>query len=66
MNNVINVSKGYIPNLGSLGPLLHVEKFVDGGWVVVGGLDRFSVKLESGPLFNVKDETPSCKIFTLK
>ena len=37
MNNVINVSKGYIPNLGSLGPLLHVEKFVvlgGGGWWV--------------------------------
>ena len=49
MNNVINVSKGYIPNLGSLGPLLHVEKFVDGGWwwwVVGGGWKtKFSVHL---------------------
>ena len=33
MNSLINVSEGYIPNLGPLGPLLHVEKFV----VVVGG-----------------------------
>ena len=31
MNSLINVSEGYIPNLGSLRPLLHVEKFVDGG-----------------------------------
>ena len=39
MNSLINVSEGYIPNLGSLGLLLHVEKFVVGGgwWVVVGG-----------------------------
>ena len=37
----------YIPNLGPLGPLLHVEKFVvvGGGWVVVVEAD-FSVKLE--------------------
>ena len=39
MNHLIYVSKGYIPNLGPLGPLLHVEKFVvvgggGGGWVV--------------------------------
>ena len=36
MNSLINVSEGYIQNLGSLGPLLHVEKFVvvgGGGWV---------------------------------
>ena len=32
VNRLINVSEGYIQNLGSLGPLLHVEKFV-----VVGG-----------------------------
>ena len=32
MDHLINVSKGHIPNLGALGPLLHVEKFV-----VVGG-----------------------------
>ena len=37
MNSLINVSEGYIQNLGSLGPLLHVEKFVDGGWWWVGG-----------------------------
>ena len=39
MNSLINVSEAYIPNLGSLGPLLHVEKFVDGGggWWVGGG-----------------------------
>ena len=37
MNRLIYVSKGSIPNLGPLGPLLHVEKFVDGGWVVVVG-----------------------------
>ena len=39
MDHLSNVSKGYIPNLGPLGPLLHVEKFVvvGGGewWVVV-------------------------------
>ena len=38
MDRLIYVSKGYIPNLGPLGPLLHVEKFlvvVVGGWVVV-------------------------------
>ena len=39
MDPLINVSKGHIPNLGPLGPLLHVEKFVvvGGGWWVVGG-----------------------------
>ena len=37
MNSLINVSEGYIQNLGSPGPLLHVEKFVVGGWWVVGG-----------------------------
>ena len=44
MNSLINVSEGYIQNLGSLGPLLHVEKFV----VVVGGggwKTKFSVHL---------------------
>ena len=48
MNSLINVSEGYIPNLGPLGPLLHVEKFVDGGWVVVvggGWKTKFSVHL---------------------
>ena len=35
MNSLINVSEGYISNLGPLGPLLHVEKFVVGGWWVV-------------------------------
>ena len=34
LGNVINVSEGYIQNLETLGPLLHVEKFVV---VVVGG-----------------------------
>ena len=40
MDHLINVGKGHIPNLGALGPLLHVEKFVvvvgdgGGGWVV--------------------------------
>ena len=43
MNSLINVSEGYISNLGPLGPLLHVEKFVDGGWVVVGGGGRPSL-----------------------
>ena len=36
MKRLIYVNKGYIPNLGPLGPLLHVEKFVvvvGGGWV---------------------------------
>ena len=48
MISLINVSEGYIQNLGSLGPLLHVEKFVvggGGGWVVVVET-HFSVKLE--------------------
>ena len=49
MNSLINVSEGYIPNLGPLGPLLHVEKFVDGGWWVGGGgwwwKTKFSVHL---------------------
>ena len=35
MDRLIYVSKAYIPNLGPLGPLLHVEKFVV--VVVVGG-----------------------------
>ena len=34
---LIFVSKHYIPNLRTLGPFLHVEKFVVGGWWVVGG-----------------------------
>ena len=32
MNHLINVSKGHIPNLGPLGPFLHVERFVVGRW----------------------------------
>ena len=36
MDRLIYVSKAYIPNLGALGPLLHVEKFVV-VVVVVGG-----------------------------
>ena len=47
MDHLINVSKGHIPNLGPLGPLLHVEKFVVGGWLVVE--THFSVKLEPQP-----------------
>ena len=44
--NLVNVSEGYIPNLGPIGPLLHVEKFVDGGWWVGGGWKtKFSVHL---------------------
>ena len=46
MDHLIYASKGHIPNLGPLGPLLHVEKFVVGGgwwWVVVE--THFSVKL---------------------
>ena len=35
MNSLINASEGYIPNLGPVGPLLHVEKFVVGGGLVV-------------------------------
>ena len=38
MDHLIYASKGHIPNLGPLGPLLHVEKFVVGA--------NFSVKLE--------------------
>ena len=40
MDHLINVSKGHIPNLEPLGPLLHVEKFVvvgGGGGEWVGG-----------------------------
>ena len=37
----IYLSKGHIPNLGPLGPLLHVEKFVVGGGGGGGGLDPF-------------------------
>ena len=33
MDRLIYLSRGHIPNLGPLGPLLHVEKFVvGGGW----------------------------------
>ena len=35
MNCINYVRKGYIPNLGTLGPLLHVEKFVWWWWWVV-------------------------------
>ena len=31
MDCLIYVSKGHIPNLGPLGPILHEEKFVVGG-----------------------------------
>ena len=50
MDRLIHVSQGYIPNLGPLGPLLHVEKFVvvvvGGGWWWVVETN-FCVKLES-------------------
>ena len=59
MNSLINASEGYIPNLGPQGPLLHVEKFVDGGWWVGGGWwwkTKFSVhlspKLDNSPKLN--------------
>ena len=49
MNSLINVSEGYIQNLGSLGPLLHVKKFVvvvggggGGGWYEVTTRDKVS------------------------
>ena len=35
MDGLIYVREGYIPNLGPLGPILHIEKFVVGG--LVGG-----------------------------
>ena len=41
MDHLINVSKGHIPNLGALGPLLHVEKFVVVGGGGGGGWDPF-------------------------
>ena len=45
VDRLIYVSKGHIPTLGPLAPLLHVEKFVVvGGWWVVEA--DFSVKLE--------------------
>ena len=47
MDHLIYAIKGCIPNLEPVGPLLHVEKFVVGGWwwlVVVE--THFSVKLE--------------------
>ena len=31
MDRFLYVNKAYIPSLGPLGPLLHVEKFVVGG-----------------------------------
>ena len=37
MDHLIHASKGHIPNLGPLGPLLHVEKFVVGGGGGCGG-----------------------------
>ena len=60
MNNVINVSTGYIP-------LLHVEKFVVGGWWVVGGggwlrpivVLSLSLKLNNIKLFDIIDMIPS-------
>ena len=61
MNHLIYVSKGYIPNLGPLGPLLHVEKFVDGGWwwwVVGGWKTKFSVHLSPklNNIFEMKEK----------
>ena len=48
---LINVSKGYILNLGPLGPLLHVKKNFHGGgwwWVGVGGwLEKVRIRLTS-------------------
>ena len=41
---LIFVSKPYIPHLRPLGPFLHVEKFVVGGWWWVLKVN-FSVKL---------------------
>ena len=38
VDRLINVSKAYIPNLGPLVPLLHVEKFGGGGGGWVGGV----------------------------
>ena len=48
MTHLIFVRKAYIPNFRPLVPLLHVKKFVVGGWV--GVKVNFSVKL--GPKLN--------------
>ena len=58
MNSLINVSEGHIQNLESLGPLLHVEKFVDGGWWWWWWKTKFSVHL-SPKLNNVYLGSPT-------
>ena len=45
LNLLISVRKAYIPNLEPLEPILHAEKFLVGGWVVVVCEVDFSVKL---------------------
>ena len=47
MDGLIYVSKGHIPNLVPLEPLLHVEKFVV---VVVGGCAKPILVIDLGPL----------------
>ena len=51
MDYLINVSKDHIPNLGPLGPLLHIEKFVvvGGGSVVVVVVCKAILVITLGP-----------------
>ena len=55
MDCLIYVSKGHIPNLGPLGPLLHVEKFVvvGGGWLRPILVLSLSLKLNNKPCPNL-------------
>ena len=47
MNGLIYVSKGHIPNLVPLEPLLHVEKFCGGGG---GWVSKLILVIDLGPL----------------
>ena len=60
MDRLIYVSKGYIPNLGPLGPLLHVEKFLVVVVVVVGGDVVFDNVFDDIKYLNTRIFYPSC------
>ena len=44
-----SLRKAYIPNLRPLGPLLHVEKFMVGGWWVVVVVCKAILVITLGP-----------------